>query len=90
MRERSAIRPRVVLQTDASISRGWWVVSRSTLALVVGNGPIIQFTFGTLVQPISAEFGWPRSVLASAIVISHVTGALRRQSGSLSAEISPR
>jgi MFS family permease len=55
---------------------GWLVVFGSTLALIVGNGPIILFTFGVLLQPISAEFGWPRSVLASAVVVSHITGAL--------------
>lgn len=58
------------------VSAGWLVVLGSTLALVVGNGPIILFTFGVLLQPISAEFGWHRSVLASAVVAAHVTGAL--------------
>ncbi|WP_063614889.1 MFS transporter [Bradyrhizobium sp. ARR65] len=58
------------------ISTGWLVVFGSTLALIVGNGPIILFTFGVLLQPISAEFGWQRSVLASAVVTAHVTGAL--------------
>ncbi len=54
----------------------WLVVLGSTLALVVGNGPIILFTFGVLLKPISAEFGWQRSVLAAAVVTSHVTGAV--------------
>lgn len=54
----------------------WLVVLGSTLSLIVGNGPIILFTFGVLLQPISAEFGWQRSVLASAVVASHVAGAL--------------
>ena len=54
----------------------WLVVAGSTLALVVGNGPIILFTFGVLVGPISEEFHWQRSVLAEAVGVSHVTGAL--------------
>ncbi len=58
------------------VATGWLVVFGSTLALIVGNGPIILFTFGVLLQPISAEFGWQRSVLATAVVTSHVTGAL--------------
>ena len=58
------------------VSTSWLVVLGSTLALIVGNGPIILFTFGVLLQPISAEFGWQRSVLAAALVTSHVTGAL--------------
>src|ERR1700742_1023091 len=55
---------------------GWLVVLGSTLALIFGNGPIILFTFGVLLQPISAEFGWQRSVLASAVVVSHIAGAV--------------
>jgi MFS family permease len=58
------------------VSTGWLVVFGSTLALIVGNGPIILFTFGVLLQPISAEFGWQRSVLASAVVVSHIAGAV--------------
>jgi MFS family permease len=54
----------------------WLVVLGSMLALIVGNGPIILFTFGVLLQPISAEFNWPRSALASAVVVSHVTGGM--------------
>jgi predicted MFS family arabinose efflux permease len=54
----------------------WLVVLGATLALAVGNGPIILFTFGVLLQPISDEFHWQRSVLASALVTAHVTGAV--------------
>src|ERR1700722_5163684 len=60
----------------ARVATGWLVVFGSTLALIVGNGPIILFTFGVLLQPISAEFGWQRSVLATAVVTSHITGAV--------------
>jgi MFS family permease len=58
------------------VSTGWLVVFGSTLALIVGNGPIILFTFSVLLQPVSVEFGGQRSVLASALVTSHITGAL--------------
>jgi MFS family permease len=58
------------------VNAGWLVVFGSTLALIVGNGPIILFSFGVLLQPVSAEFGWQRSVLASAVVVSHISGAL--------------
>ncbi|MGY3636831.1 MFS transporter [Bradyrhizobium sp. Lot33] len=61
---------------EGKIYAGWFVVLGSMLALVVGNGAIILFTFGALLQPISSEFGWQRSVLASAVVTAHVTGAL--------------
>jgi len=58
------------------VNAGWLVVLGSTLALIVGNGPIILFSFGVLLQPISAEFGWQRSVLATALVVSHISGAV--------------
>ena len=57
-------------------TRAWLVVLGSTLALMVGNGPIILFTFGVLVGPITAEFHWPRSTLAAAVVAAHTAGAL--------------
>ncbi len=53
----------------------WWVVIASVAGLVVGNGPIMQFTFGTLLPPVSREFGWSRGAVSSAIVIGlWVTG----------------
>jgi MFS family permease len=54
----------------------WLVVLGSALALMVCNGPMILFPFGVLVGPITAEFGWPRATLASAVVIAHATGAM--------------
>jgi MFS family permease len=68
--------PLVASLAPARVATGWLVVFGSTLALIVGNGPIILFTFGILLQPISAEFGWQRSVLATAVVTSHITGAI--------------
>jgi MFS family permease len=56
--------------------RAWLVVLGSALALVVCNGPMILFPFGVLVGPITAEFGWPRATLASAVLAAHVTGGL--------------
>jgi MFS family permease len=73
----SAIEERLAAPVDIDrAAAGWLVVFGSTLALIVGNGPIILFTFGVLLQPISAEFGWQRSVLASAVVTAHIAGAV--------------
>src|SRR6266581_2869486 len=47
----------------------WWIVCASVLGLLVGNGPIMQFTFGVLLAPISREFGWNRGTVSSAIVV---------------------
>ena len=46
----------------------WWIVFASMLALLVGNGPVMQFTMGTLLPPITREFGWSRGVVSSAMV----------------------
>src|SRR5690348_12568593 len=54
----------------------WSVVVGSNLALIVCNGPIILFTFGVLVGPITADFGWRRGDVASAVLASHIGGAL--------------
>src|ERR1700733_6291736 len=56
--------------------RAWRVVLGSAFALVVCNGPMILFPFGVLVGPITAEFGWPRATLASAVLAAHITGGL--------------
>jgi MFS family permease len=47
----------------------WWIVVGSVLGLMVGNGPIMQFTFGVLLKPISDEFRWDRATVSSAIVV---------------------
>lgn len=47
----------------------WWVVVGSVFGLLVGNGPIMQFTFGIFLLPVTKEFGWSRSSTASALVV---------------------
>jgi MFS family permease len=47
----------------------WWIVFASVLGLFVGNGPIMQFTFGVLLPPVAREFGWARGTVSSAIVV---------------------
>jgi MFS family permease len=74
-REASAANPGVG-ERDGVAVRPWLVVLGSALALTVCNGPMILFPFGVLVGPITAEFGWPRATLASAVVVSHMTGAV--------------
>ncbi len=46
----------------------WWIVAASVLGLLVGNGPVMQFTFGTLLPSITREFGWSRGLVSSAMV----------------------
>jgi MFS family permease len=47
----------------------WWIVVASVLGLLVGNGPVMQFTIGTLLPPITREFGWSRGLVSSAMVV---------------------
>jgi len=47
----------------------WWVVFASVLGLLVGNGPVMQFTFGTLMPPITRQFGWSRGMVSTAMVV---------------------
>ena len=64
------LRSKIVLGVGAvEQSRGsWWVVWASVLGLLVGNGPVMQFTLGTLMPPITREFGWSRGLVSSAMV----------------------
>jgi MFS family permease len=48
------------------LANPWSVVVGSTLALVVCNGPVVAFTFGLFLKPISQEFGWNRGTMSAA------------------------
>ena len=48
------------------LANPWSVVVGSTLALVVCNGPVVAFTFGVFLKPISQEFGWNRGTMSAA------------------------
>jgi MFS family permease len=48
----------------------WCIVFGSTLALVVSTGPIVLFTFGVFLKPVSQEFGWNRGALSAAISVA--------------------
>jgi MFS family permease len=54
----------------------WWVVFGATIGMIVSNGPILQFTFGVFLKPVTREFGWNRGTMAAAIVICHLLGAI--------------
>ncbi|HEV7691723.1 MAG TPA: MFS transporter [Hyphomonadaceae bacterium] len=47
----------------------WLIVLGSTLALTVGNGPIMQFTFGVFLKPLTAAFGIERGLGSLALTI---------------------
>ena len=54
----------------------WWVVLGATIALTVANGPIVFFTFGLFLGPITSEFGWDRATFSSSLLFGHTLAAL--------------
>jgi MFS family permease len=48
----------------------WWVVAGSTIGLTFGQGPVMFFTFGVFVAPLTAEYGWSRATISAALFIS--------------------
>lgn len=50
-------------------SRPWLIVLAAVLGLLVGNGPVMQFSFGVFLKPIAEEFGADRGTMSSSILI---------------------
>ena len=53
----------------------WWVVFGSMVGLIVGNGPIVFFTFGLFLLPVTREFGWDRATFSSSLLVGHALAA---------------
>jgi len=49
-------------------SNPWWVVVGSLLGLTVGNGPVMQFTFGVFVKPLSEAMQTDRGAVSGALL----------------------
>ncbi|MBI2188512.1 MAG: MFS transporter [Acidobacteria bacterium] len=43
---------------------------------MVANGPIVFFTFGLFLGPITTEFGWDRATFSSSLLVGHTLAAL--------------
>ncbi|AWI54497.1 MFS transporter [Aquabacterium olei] len=50
----------------------WWVVVGALLGLTVGNGPVMQFTFGVFVKPLTEAFETDRGTVSGALLIGLV------------------
>lgn len=46
----------------------WWIVAGSVLGLMVGNGPVMQFTFGVFVKPLGHELQLDRASVSAALM----------------------
>jgi predicted MFS family arabinose efflux permease len=60
----------------SAYSSRWWVVLGSTVGLIVGNGPIVFFTFGLFLRPVTSEFHWDRATFSSSLVVGHTLAAI--------------
>ena len=58
------------MDRSSSLSSQWPVVIASTIALVVGNGPVLLFTFGVFLKPIAEQMDWPRGTMSLAVAIA--------------------
>lgn len=54
----------------------WRIAIGAMLALIVGNGPIMQFTFGVLIIPLSQALATDRGTLSTALLVGLVTTGL--------------
>ena len=57
-------------QKSGKIFYGWWVVLVAGVGSFMSYGPIIAFTFGVFLKPLSQEFGWSRSEISLAFSLS--------------------
>lgn len=47
----------------------WWAVFAAVMGLIVGNGPVMQFSFGVFIKPLAADFATSRATISSAVLI---------------------
>ncbi len=50
----------------------WWVVFGVFAGLIVGNGPLMQFSFGVFIKPLAEEFGADRATISGAVLVGLV------------------
>jgi MFS family permease len=61
---------------EGVVRNPWAVVAGALIGLIVANGPVMLFTYGILLTPVTEEFGWLRANFGLAILLSHVSAAL--------------
>jgi MFS family permease len=54
-------------QAEEPVVGGVWIHR----GLIVGNGPIVFFTFGLFLGPVTKEFGWDRATFSSSLLVGH-------------------
>lgn len=61
---------------QAGFKNPWWVVLAAVLGNLVGNGPLLQFSFGVFVKPLSQAFATDRATISSAVLVAFVVTGL--------------
>jgi predicted MFS family arabinose efflux permease len=54
----------------------WFVVGGAIAGLMVSNGPVLTFTFGIFLKPLTEDMGWSRAQAAFALSIGGVSASL--------------
>lgn len=54
----------------------WWVVLGAVMGLIVGNGPLMQFSFGVFLKPLTDSFGSDRATISGALLVGLVLTGL--------------
>lgn len=62
--------PRVGFSSGAR--NPWWVVVAAVLGTLVGNGPLLQFSFSVFVKPLAQAFATDRATISTAILVGFV------------------
>jgi MFS family permease len=55
---------------------GWWVVATAALALCLGAGPIVVFSFGVFFKLLSRDFHAGRAAISFAFTLQNLTAAV--------------
>lgn len=61
---------------ETGLRNPWWIVFGSMFGLMVGNGAVMQFTFGVFIKPLTAEFASDRGTISAALTIGLVVTGL--------------
>jgi len=57
-------------------NRRWLVVIGSMVALIVGNGPVLLFTFGIFLKPVAEQMGWARGTMSLGVAVALILAGL--------------
>jgi MFS family permease len=61
---------------SSRIRNRWWIVAGSAAALIFSTGPVLQFTFGVFVKPVSESLGADRGRVSEALLVAFVLSGL--------------